>query len=145
MNISKYILFFISAMLLSNIAHAQNTRWNIDLTPEQKHKAYDIIREAQPQIQALNQALHENMNNLKSFSYKSPEDHEQLALLGEQLRAQRQELHKKIQELNRKLQREAGVSLKNYVRGHCQDLIGDSSNNAIPLKKHVKDIPHHTQ
>ncbi len=145
MNKVKYISFFVGLVFLSTAAIAKETCWNVGMTTEQKEKAQHILAEEKPKISALRAELRKNMHKLKSFTYAGPEDHQKLALLGQELQSQRQELCTMLDELNIRLQDEAGVSLRGYKKRKCAKLSRAITKDSIHLEKHVKTTPHHVE
>ncbi len=143
----KYISIFLCLVLLSlgSFAHTRERKWSVDLTPEQKEKAQEIIDNARPKIRTLRQSLQNKMQELKEFHYKSSNDHEMLATLGRELQQHREALRQELKRLDKQLMKEVGASLQGY-RGHdCNNLVKGSRQKTVQLEKHMRTVPHHTE
>ncbi len=144
---TKYISIALCFILLSvsSFAHTRERKWSAHLTPEQEKKAWIILEKYKPKIQTLRQGLRDKMNQLKEFQYSSPNDHEALALLGQELQKEREALRQELKKLDAELMQKVGGSLHGY-RGHdCNSLLKGVSRSEVQIYKHSLPTPHHSE
>ncbi len=144
---TKYISIALCFILLSvgSFAHTRERKWSIDLTPEQEKKAWVILEKYKPKIRILRQGLRDKMNQLKEFHYSSPNDHDALALLGQELQKEREALRQELKKLDAELMQKVGGTIQGY-RGHdCNSLTKGVSRSEVQLHKHSLPTPHHSE
>ncbi len=130
---------------IGSVQDNEKTHWSQDLSPEQKRKAKQIIKDAHPRIKELRKEVRKKITALEEFCFKEAEDEQNLAQLGQELQKAREALRQELMNLDATLIQEVGVSIRGYRGRSSAHLSKDPPQEAVILHKHSIQSSHHSE